>query len=132
MFKGVDDNTNNLVIFGLRCVYIIDYINIKFEKLERIVIIEPDLNLFKGILEIIDIVDIVNKLKNVTFIINKNEIEATNIAWDRLSGGINSGISMVYNISYRTLYNGYYERMMEKWSEYLRNTTVNIATSDYF
>lgn len=132
MFNGVGDNTNNLVIFGLGCGYLIDYVNNKFKSLERTVIIEPDLNLFKSMLEVIDIVDMVNKLKNVTFIINKNEIEATNIAWDRLSGGIKSGISMVYNISYRTLYNGYYEIIMERWSEYLRNTTVNMATSDYF
>lgn len=132
MLQNVDDNTKNLVVFGLGCGYLADYINTKFKSLEKIVIIEPDLNLFKSMLEVIDIVDIVNKLKNVTFIINKNENDATNIAWDRLSGGIKSGIEIVYNISYRTLYSGYFEAMMGRLRKYLMDTTTNIATFDYF
>ena len=72
------------------------------------------------------------KLKSVVFIINKTYIEATNIIWNCLNKNIKNGISIVYNISYRTLYFGYFEAVMEKWSKYLNSTTVGIATNDRF
>lgn len=76
--------------------------------------------------------DMLINFKNVTFIINKIEGDAANIFWDSVSGGIKDGISVTYNISYRTLYSGYFEAVMERWSKYLKDTLVNIATHDYF
>ncbi|MCB2340753.1 motility associated factor glycosyltransferase family protein [Clostridium estertheticum] len=132
MFKDIDKNTKNLLIFGIGCGHAVDYIKNNFKKLEKVIIIEPDLNLFLKLLEFIDLQEMLIKLKSVTFIINKTDIEATDIIWNSLSAGIKDGISIVYNISYRTLYLGYFEEVMKKWSTYLNDTTVNIATHDRF
>jgi len=132
MFKYIDKDTKNLMIFGIGCGYVVDYIKENFKKLEKVVIIEPDLNVFMSQLNCIDIQDMLIKLKNVTFIINKTEVDAVNIFWDRVSGSIKDGVAVVYNISYRTLYSGYFETVMERWSKYLKDTLVNIATHDYF
>lgn len=132
MFKDINKNTKNLLIFGIGCGYAVDYIKNNFKKLERVIIIEPDYNLFLKLMNFIDLQEMLLKLKSVTFIINKTDMEATDIIWNCLSAGIKDGISIVYNISYRTLYCGYFEAVMEKWSKYLNNTTVNIATNDLF
>ena len=132
MFKEIDRNTKNLLIFGIGCGYAVDYIKNNFKKLEKVIIIEPDLNLFLKLLEFIDFQEVLFKLKSVVFIINKTAIEATDIIWNCLSEGIKDGISIVYNISYRTLYCGYFEEIMGKWGKYLNNTVVNIATHDNF
>ena len=132
MFKNIDKDTKNLMIFGIGCGYAVDYIKENFKKLEKVVIIEPDLNVFLSLLNIIDIQDMLVKLKNVTFIVNKTEVDAVNIFWDRVSGSIKDGVAIVYNISYRTLYSGYFEALIERWSKYLKDTLVNIATNDYF
>ncbi|MBU3190622.1 DUF115 domain-containing protein [Clostridium bowmanii] len=132
MFKGIDRNTKNLLIFGIGCGYAVDYIVSNFKKLEKVIIVEPDLNLFITLLNFIDVQGLLLKLKHITFIINKTYIEATSIIWSCLSAGMKDGVSIVYNISYRTLYPGYLESVMGKWSKYLNGTKVNIATNDSF
>ena len=132
MFKDIDKNTKNLLIFGIGCGHAVEYIVSNFKNIEKVIIIEPDLNLFLKLLNFIDFRELIHKLKNVTFIINKTYLEATNIIWNSLNAGIKDGISIVYNISYRTLYFGYFEAVMGKWTKHLNDTTVNIATNDLF
>lgn len=132
MFSEIDKNSERIIIFGLGLGYGIDYIYNNFPKLKRIIIIEPDLNVFKETLNFVNMEEMLVKLKNVTLIINKSPEEAFNILWASLKERIMEKVELVYNISYRTLYEGYFEKISNYLKEYIQNTLIATATDDAF
>lgn len=132
MFSFADKNAEKLVIFGFGIGKAIDYIYKNFKNLRNITIIEPDLNVFKTMLSYIDIVELIRKVGNITFIINKTKEEACDILWDCIKDNLTEKVEFVYNISYRSLYLEYFEYINKKISSNIKNYMINIATEDLF
>lgn len=132
MFSGVDKNSEKIVIFGLGMGISVDYICDNFSNIKRVIIIEPDLNVFKQVLNYLDIEEVLLKLKNVTLIVNKSPEEGFDILWASLKQRIMEKVDLVYNISYRTLYNGYFEKISSYLKEYIQNTLITTVTEDVF
>jgi hypothetical protein len=132
MYSNSDKDVDKLVIFGMGFGYSIEYIHDNFPRLKSVIIIEPDLNVFKQSLKFVDIKHMLTKLKHVTFIINKSQDDAFDILWSAISGRVTEKFDLVYNISYRTLYEGYFETLSLYLKEYIKNTMISLVTDEKF
>ncbi|WP_017211314.1 motility associated factor glycosyltransferase family protein [Clostridium beijerinckii] len=130
MLKGIEEETELLIIYGFGCGISVEKIKEKFDKIENIIFIEPDLNLFKKIINIIDVEKNLRLLagKNVTYVINKTPEEACEIIFSMFQRKINKKVSFLYNISYRTLYKNYYENFVSVFIKSIKRFKANINT----
>ena len=132
MFAVSNKNAGRLIIFGMGIGYSRDYIKSNFAKLKNIVIVEPDLNLFKTLLNYLDIKDLLEQFASVsvTFVINQSKEDAVNILLPVLSENLMVKTDFVYNVSYRSLYADYYEFINRQFADYARNFLINTVTYD--
>lgn len=130
LLKGIEDETELLIIYGFGCCISTEEIKKKFDKIENIIFIEPDLNLFKKIMAVIDIEKTLNLFygKNVTYVINKTPEEACEIIFSMFQNKINKKVSFIYNVSYRTLYKNYFENFCEIFIKSIKRFRLNINT----
>lgn len=133
MFKDADKDATSLIICGFGFGISMEYINENFENLEEIAIIEPDLNLFKTILHQLKIYELHKyfKKQRFTFIINQTEEYAYEYLKFQFENSEVFKKQFVVNISYKSLYKGYFENIEHKMIQYIRNKRVNIATGNY-
>lgn len=132
MFSSVDKNAERVVIFGFSIGKCIDYICNNFKNLNNITIIEPDLNIFKVMLNSINISELTERVGKITFIINKSKEEATEILWDCLNNKLTEKVELVYNIPYRSLYPEYFEYVINMVTSKIREYLLNISTDEIF
>lgn len=132
MFSDIHKDVERLVIFGFGVGNCKDYICDNFMKIRNITIIEPDLNIFKIMLRYIDIVELMKKVGNITFIINKTKEESTDILWHCLRDTLTEKVELVYNMSYRSLYTEHFEFISKITTSNIKNYSINIATEDLF
>ncbi|MVX62352.1 DUF115 domain-containing protein [Clostridium chromiireducens] len=132
LLKGIEDETELLIIYGFGLCASAEKIKEKFDKIENIIFVEPDLNLFNEVLNNIDMEEMLNLFygKNVTYIINKTPEEACEIIFSMFKNKINKKVSFIYNISYRTLYKNYFENFCEIFISSIKKLKLNI-TSQY-
>lgn len=132
VFSGIDKNVEKLVVFGFGVGNCSNFICDNFKELRNITIIEPDLNIFKVMLNYVDVVELMKKIGNITFIVNKTKEESTEILWHCLKDTLTEKVELVYNISYRTLYDEYFEFISKIITNNIKNYSINIATEDLF
>lgn len=132
MFRPVDKNAGTLILFGFGCGVYLDYMRKNYSKVENLVVIEPDLELFREVLHDIDIINLIRSIKNVTFLINKSFEHAVEYLGNLVLGNFRSVISLAFNISYRTLYKGYFENIYDSLIDTIQRTHVNLMTSFYW
>jgi hypothetical protein len=132
MFSSVPKDAEVIVIFGLGLGYCIDYIENNFKRVKKIFIVEPSVDIFKKFLENVDLYKFIEKFEDVTFIVNKTEIEASAILIPMLGNYIKYNLDFVYSISYRTAFENYYESLHNNVIEYFRSYRVNNATAELF
>ncbi|QZY54314.1 motility associated factor glycosyltransferase family protein [Crassaminicella profunda] len=130
MFQYTPKDTETMVVFGLGCGYALDYIAEHYKNINKLVIVEPCLDMFKNLLENIDMLKYVNTFKTITFGINQDVDEMSEILCGYLSKNLK--MSIVYNMSYRTIFNEYYESMTKRISKTISEIRVNAATNTTF
>ena len=132
MFAGVDKETEVIVVFGLGTGKVIDYIAGHFPKIERVIVIEPDLNLFKTVMHHIDIYKLMSKVPSLSLILNKTAPESA-LFFEQLSRDLlelNPPMAMHYY--FNSIYPRFYDEFQETLTERLRLRLVNIATKESF
>ncbi|EHJ01504.1 protein of unknown function DUF115 [Clostridium sp. DL-VIII] len=132
MFKYVDKSVETIIIFGLGCGYSLEYIEDNYKNVDNILVIEPSLQMFEKYMNEFSIHNQIKNFKNITFLINKDENYVVNLLMYYISKKIYRRTSIVCNLSYRTILPDYYEKINKSLIEYLRNTSINIATKNYF
>ena len=130
LLKGIEDETELLIIYGFGLCVSAENIKEKFDRIENIIFIEPDINLFREILSNIDMEKILNLFygKNVTYVINKMPEEACEIIFNMFKNKINKKVSFIYNVSYRTLYKNYFENFSEIFITSIKKLKLNISS----
>lgn len=128
VFENADKNASALILFGMGAGYYFSYIKKNFPHLKHLIIVEPNVEFFKEMLKFIDFGKLNSKIKSVMFLINKKPEEAVEFLTGEFKKYLNLGVEVVSNISYRTIYHGYFEFLHKKIIENLRNTIVNTAT----
>ncbi|WP_010237125.1 motility associated factor glycosyltransferase family protein [Clostridium arbusti] len=132
MFRRVDKNANTLIIFGAGCGYALNYIKENFKSIKNILIIEPSLQIFQVLMKNVNIYNELEQYENVTFVVNKNENYVIELLFEYVKDKIAKSVNVVYNISYRTLFDRYYESINESIGDFINKTKINLVTNTYF
>lgn len=131
-FKRVPEDVENIVLFGLGCGHYIDYISCNYKKLNKVIIVEPSMDIFKKLLEKKDLYKLIEELDTSTFIINKNAEDTALIMIEMLQKNLKRKTAIVYNISYRSLFKKYFDSIEDYLSQYVRELMTNTLTREYF
>ncbi len=128
MFSHISKETEVLFVFGFGCGYALRYITLNFKNIKEVHVIEPDINLFKHVLEKVDI-GILGKLK-ISLYLNSHLEDSITILRSKISGKIHIGFA--YHLSYRSLFKGYFEEVNRVLVKYIQNVAVTISTEYRF
>lgn len=132
MFKKVGKDSNTLIIFGVGCGHALKYIKKNFKSIKNILIIEPSLQIFKTFIENINIYNELKQYENITFIVNKNTHYVIELLFEYIKDKVAKSVNIVYNISYRTIFDTYYETINKILADYISKTAINLVTNTYF
>ncbi len=132
MFAGVDQETEVIVVFGLGTGKAIDYIARHFPKLERVIVIEPDLNLFKKVMHELDLFKLMSQVPSLSLILNKTAQESA-LFFEQLTRDLFELYPpIVLHYYFDSIYPHFYNEFQGILTERLRLRLVNIATKDNF
>lgn len=131
-FKDVDREVTMLVVFGIGFGHSMKYIQDNFKELKEIVIIEPDLNLFKRVLKDLDFSNIVRFFigKDITFIVNKRKESIYSVIGEKFRKSSSYKFEFIINLAYKALYPEYIEDVQKKLVKFIRDTRTNIITTN--
>lgn len=130
-FKNANHEAETVVLFGFGCGYEVEYLVNNFTKLKNIIIIEPCLELFRDVLNYFDVAELVLSTKTVSIVLNKNLIECRELVSGLVDVFWDSKIEFIYNITYRTIFQDYYEKLIDYVIKNLKRNTINLATLDF-
>lgn len=133
IFSNVDKDVETLILFGFGCGHYIEYIDKNYPHLKKLIIVEPLLDLFKQTLEYIDIEKTIRPLMNrnvcITFFVNETDQQASASIYFNVAEFLTLKMGLAFHVSYRTLLNGYFEKICSKLLNEIRNIRLNSATS---
>lgn len=129
MLSQVDENTETLILFGIGYGHVFKFIKQKSLNIKHVIIIEPNIQLFKRFLKLNKIESLLKFIHKISFIINSEPEVASTALEQIILGAINTNIQFVYSITYRTLFNEYYNKMSNHILEILRRMRMNTSTS---
>lgn len=130
MLNNVENNVDTIILFGIGNGYALEYIIENYKNLYEIIVVEPSLQIFKAYLEEHDFTNLFkNKSKKdlyTTFIVNKSEDFVVDTLYFKMLESKN--ISMVFHISYCSVFNSYYNNMTINLAKLLKVKTGDIVT----
>ncbi len=132
MFAGVDQETEVIVVFGMGTGKAIDYIAGHFPKIKRVIVVEPDLNLFKKVMRELDLFKLMGQVPSLSLILNKTAQESA-LFFDQLTADLlELNPPMVMHYYFNSIYPRFYDEFQGTLVERLRLRLVNLATKDNF
>ncbi|MDD3167995.1 MAG: DUF115 domain-containing protein [Eubacteriales bacterium] len=131
MFSKTDPGVETIVVFGAGLWHCYNDLISHFKQLIQIVVIEPDLNLFKAILNFVDIESLLNQCP-ITFLINQQKEDVIETLWKFFNANISMKMEFVYNLSYRSLYADYYHFIHRGVTLKIKSCLINTATEKTF
>ncbi|MBU5269556.1 motility associated factor glycosyltransferase family protein [Clostridium cochlearium] len=130
MLNNVENNVDTIILFGIGNGYALEYIIKNYKNLYEIIVVEPSLQIFKAYLEEHDFTNLFkNKSKKdlyTTFIVNKSEDSVVDTLYFKMLESKN--ISMVFHVSYCSVFNSYYNNMTINLAKLLKVKTGDIVT----
>lgn len=132
MFSAVSEDVEKLIVFGMGLWIAQDHIYDTYKNVKSIIVIEPDLNVFRAALQRIDFSSIVNRFGSVTVIFNRPKEEISLLLWGLFEHEPTLKTAFVYNLSYRNLYTDDYEYISREFSKKLKDHVTNLTTLDTF
>lgn len=131
MFSAIDEDVECIVVFGMGLWHARDHIFHTYKNLRHLIIVEPDLNLFKEILCRIDLAGLtLQENAEITLIINRSEFETILSIWNILSVKDIFKLDFAYSLSYRSLYSSYFEEIYRGITDQFRNRWINFRVLD--
>lgn len=132
MFKSIDKSATSLILYGLGCGHALHYLKEKHKQLNNIFVIEPSLDIFKIFLTNYRLQDELAQYDNVTFVVNQDAANTSSYLLGYINKSSTKAISACFNVSYRTLFEGYYEKISEDLAKGITKMRVNMDASIYF
>lgn len=128
-FEDVNLDSEFIVLFGCGCGYEINYIINNFKNLDRLIIVEPSLEIFLEYLKNNMIDELLKIQSKITLIVNQQAYLAVDMITKHITNY--SNVEFVANISYRTLFSKYYEITVSKTIENIQIKKSNMSVSNY-
>lgn len=132
MFRHSDKNVETLIILGFGCGNVFNYISRYFTNLERVIIIEPDLKLFKEVMKHVDLYETMKNVKRTVLLLNRDCDAVFNLLVQILEGAIKGRVELVSHLSCRSLFKGYFEYLHSILIKHLQAFHINLSTEIYF
>lgn len=123
MFRGIGPEDKIAIFFGLGYGHAIDYLKRNHKNLERIIIIEPSLELFKETMKHVDLFKVGEGLK-ITFLIDEKPEDLGKTLGHFLSKTPHYNLS--YNLAYRTLFSDYFLAFEIILTKYIKAYLANL------
>ncbi|NSJ92692.1 DUF115 domain-containing protein, partial [Coprococcus sp. MSK.21.13] len=111
---------------GIGNGYALEYIIENYKNLYEIIVVEPSLQIFKAYLQNNDLNKILKKDLHITFMVNKKEAFVVDALYFKMLESKN--ISMVFHVSYCSVFNSYYNNMTINLAKLLKVKTGDIVT----
>jgi len=131
MFSQVDQDIEYLFLFGVGNASAVVYASRKFKKLKQLFVVEPCAKLLATMLRKKKFIDRIAKISKITFIYNKTPEDSAATILENIKNNLKSNMGFAYHLSYRTLFEGYYEKLQEAIISGVRNFSGNLATIDH-
>lgn len=109
MFSELTGDEKVIIIFGLGEGHAIKYIKENCKTVEKIIVIEPDIDWFKIFITYNNLIDFVKGI-SISFILNKPAQFVGNEVGKYI---YDTTTKVVFHLSYRIVYDQYYKKMME-------------------
>jgi len=113
MFKGVPVDANLIVIMGVGKGAYFEYLIENFENLERVILVEPNLRLFKNFLEHVDLEKKLRKINKFDFIVNSTLENAISSIINALEKSAYTSVGIVHTFSTRVIFDDYYSKLSQ-------------------
>lgn len=110
MLKNTESDVDTIILFGIGNGDALQHIIKNYNNLYEIIVVEPSLQIFKTYLENHNINEILKKDLNVTFVVNKPEEFVVDAIYLNMLDSKKT--SMVFHISYCSVFNSYYNKMV--------------------
>lgn len=108
MFEMLDGMEETVILFGLGEGHALKYIKDRFKNVEKIVVIEPSLNIFKEFLKNNNLVESVQGI-SVSFLVNRSsEFVGTEVGMYMKD----NKTKLVHHVSYRIVFEKYYSEIL--------------------
>lgn len=126
MFKHIGKDCKTIILFGLGCGYPLNYIKKNYPDLQNLCIIEPTLHLFNEYLKENKINEAIKSAENTTFIVNKKPERIIDVVLHLLLKDPKA--STCFNVSYRTIFNDYFNKLQALLLKKIRTTISGMVT----
>lgn len=131
IFAEAKLDTQAIVLFGLGMGDAISYAAENFPALEHLMVIEPNLDVFKAFLVHVDLASLLSATPKVTFILNQPVVSTASIINEAIGRDLYLSIDIAASLSYRTLYKDFYQGVHKACLEAVRRVMVNLATKRF-
>lgn len=131
MFCEVNDKTETLVLYGFGCGYAAEHIVSDFPAIKNVILIEPNLKLFREVLKHFSFEKFLSKLQTVSIVLNEDAGSCRNIVSGLIQKFWDNDIAFAYHVSYRSLFPGYYENIIKYVAAEMNRKKINLGTQDY-
>jgi hypothetical protein len=128
MFAEIADDVEVLIVFGLGCAYALEYAGARFSSLERVIVVEPGLDILNQVLSHKEVVERLARVKTVTFMYNREAEEIGREIAGLWTEELKKKYAFAYHLPYRTLFKDYYEKMQQVIVNTIQQTQVGLVT----
>lgn len=129
-FSSVDETVECIAVFGMGLWHYMEHIRKTYRNLRHLIIIEPDLNIFKEVIHKIDLTGLGEQNTDLTLILDRSEDEVIAIISKILSTKSLLKMELVYSISYRSLYTDYFDAIYRGMATQFRKYHISYATNN--
>jgi len=131
MFETVPEDVEYLFLFGMGNASAAAYASRKFKHLRQLFVVEPSVQILTTVLRKKAVLDRMAKIPKFTFVYNKTPEDSAATIIENIKNNLKSKMGFAYHVSYRTVFEGYYEKFKESVINGIRNFAGNIATIDH-
>ena len=128
MFRGVSPDTQRLILFGFGMGDAVVWAGENLPELEKVIVIEPSVQLLTTALKYSGMVDKLKKVDTVDFVANKPIAEAAGFVMGTMEQDFHKKYGFVYHMAHRSLFKGYFEEFSEQVLTHIRRSGVAIRT----
>ena len=131
LFASVNRDARIVVFFGLGMGDVIPYITEYFPLLEHLMLIEPNVDVFKQFMQRVDLEQIFRLFPGLSIVLNQTEQVTTSMINELLQAKLFRQVELCASLSYRTLYYDYYVTVQETIISAVRRMRGNLVTKRF-
>lgn len=130
MFRLSSPDAGTLILFGVGDGSVFDAIYHRFPLLERILIVEPSLDIMRAYLQRRSVGKLKDRISNIDFFVNETVEHVSQLINQTVNDNIGQKVSFVSIFSYKSLFEDYFVEMSRNLARKIRSSTGNTVVGD--